>query len=321
MLEGLLMNWSLKTFFYFGSMTIVVPIILGLIFFPGIADAKDITVKHSKTNFLTAKPKDTFFVVEDFTRKGDKAQLFVLEHGQCGGQDCKWSAQRTERRLKITDRSKSKTGNTIYYSMSIFIPEDFDPHQAATRMSLLQAKMKGVDMPLWQVYTNGWGFYLKVPATWGKGYCGLFNKGEWHDITVKADYGREKVKNYAYFEIWINGEHKTACSHYDPIVTKKVIIESKSHGWNSNTQQITMRYGLYRWAIGDYLYSKATKEYRKANKTKVFVQPNGQASIQYPFKFDWGHKVPKVALYYDEVRWGKSLEEVGIQDKAVDQCQ
>ena len=66
MLEGLLMNWSLKTFFYFWSMTIVVPIILGLIFFPGIADAKDITVKHSKTNFLTAKPKDTLLIEKYF---------------------------------------------------------------------------------------------------------------------------------------------------------------------------------------------------------------------------------------------------------------
>ena len=312
------MNWNLKNYFHFCPLTIVVKISLILIIFLSIAGAKDITVKHTKTNFLTAKPKDTFYVVEDFTRKGDKAQLFVLEHGQCSGQDCKWSAQRTERRLEVTDSSKSKVGNAIYYSLSIFIPEDFHPHQAAKNMGLLQSKMVGVDMPLWQVYTNGWGFHLKVPATGGKAFCGLFNKGEWHDITVKADYGREKVKDHAYFEIWINGEHKPECSHNDPIVTKEVIRESKSHGWNSNTQQITMRYGPYRWAVGDYLYDKASREYRKANKTNVFVQPNGQASIMYPFKMDWGHEVPKVALYYDEVRWGKSLEEVGIQDKAVD---
>ena len=311
------MNWNLVTFSHFWQLTIVIQILLAIVF-QSIADAKDITVWHSKTNFLTAKPKETFFVVEDFTRAGDKAQLFVLEHGQCSGQDCKWSAQRSERRLNIIDRSKSKIGNPIYYSMSIFIPEKFDPNQAASAMSLLQAKMKGVDMPLWQVYTNGWSLYVKVPATWGKAFCGLINKGEWHDITVKADYGREKVKDYPYFEMWINGEHIPECTHYDLIVTKKVISESKSHGWNSNTQQITMRYGIYRWAIGDYLYDKATKEYREANKTKVFKQPNGQSSIEYPFKFDWGHKVPKVALYYDEVRWGKSLEEVGIQDKAVD---
>ena len=120
------MNWNLVTFSHFWQLTIVIQILLAIVF-QSIADAKDITVWHSKTNFLTAKPKETFFVVEDFTRAGDKAQLFVLEHGQCSGQDCKWSAQRSERRLNIIDRSKSKIGNPIYYSMSIFIPEKFDP--------------------------------------------------------------------------------------------------------------------------------------------------------------------------------------------------
>jgi len=314
------MNWNLKTFYYFWPLAIVAPILLVLILFPSAASAKDITVKHTQTGPLSANPKDTFFVVGDFTKAGDKAQMFVLAHGQCKGQDCKWSAQRSEREIKITDRSKSKIGNILFYSVSIFIPKEMDGNTSGGKLSLFQAKMKGVDMPLWQIFTSGMGFNVKIPATKGKMFCALFNKGEWNDIVVKVDYGREKVKDYKYFEMWINGENKPGCTHHSQVVTKQVIKESKSHGWSSNTQQISTRYGIYRWNVGDYLYRKASSEIRKANKKKMkeYKQPNGLTSIMYPFKMDWGHEVPTLTLYYDEVRYGKSLGEVMIRDKAVD---
>ena len=320
MLKGLPMNWNLKTFYYFWPLAIVAPILLVLILFPSTASAKDITVKHTQTGPLSANPKDTFFVVGDFTKAGDKAQMFVLAHGQCKGQDCKWSAQRSEREIKITDRSKSKIGNILFYSVSIFIPKEMDGNTSGGKLSLFQAKMKGVDMPLWQIFTSGMGFNVKIPATKGKMFCALFNKGEWNDIVVKVDYGREKVKDYKYFEMWINGENKPGCTHHSQVVTKQVIKESKSHGWSSNTQQISTRYGIYRWNVGDYLYRKASSEIRKANKKKMkeYKQPNGLTSIMYPFKMDWGHEVPTLTLYYDEVRYGKSLGEVMIRDKAVD---
>ena len=314
------MNWNLKTFYYFWPLAIVAPILLVLILFPSTASAKDITVKHTQTGPLSANPKDTFFVVGDFTKAGDKAQMFVLAHGQCKGQDCKWSAQRSEREIKITDRSKSKIGNILFYSVSIFIPKEMDGNTSGGKLSLFQAKMKGVDMPLWQIFTSGMGFNVKIPATKGKMFCALFNKGEWNDIVVKVDYGREKVKDYKYFEMWINGENKPGCTHHSQVVTKQVIKESKSHGWSSNTQQISTRYGIYRWNVGDYLYRNASSEIRKANKKKMkeYKQPNGLTSIMYPFKMDWGHEVPTLTLYYDEVRYGKSLGEVMIRDKAVD---
>ena len=71
--------------------------------------------------------------------------------------------------------------------------------------------------------------------------------------------------------------------------------------------------------MGDYLYRNASSEIRKANKEKMkgYKQPNGMTSIMYPFKLNWGHEVPTLTLYFDEVRYGESLEEV-MQDKAVD---
>ena len=58
--------------------------------------AEDITVSKTINNHLSASPKETFFVVDDFVRSGKIGQKFVLKHGQCKGQDCKWGAHRTE---------------------------------------------------------------------------------------------------------------------------------------------------------------------------------------------------------------------------------
>ena len=57
--------------------------------------AEDITVSKTTPNHLSASPKNTFFVVEDFVRSGNTGQI-ILKHGQCKGQDCKWGAHRTE---------------------------------------------------------------------------------------------------------------------------------------------------------------------------------------------------------------------------------
>ena len=72
--------------------------------------AEDITVSKTKPNHLSASPKETFFVVEDFVRSGKTGQKFILKHGQCKGQNCKWGAYRTERRLKAKHSSSKKWG-------------------------------------------------------------------------------------------------------------------------------------------------------------------------------------------------------------------
>ena len=89
---------------------------------------------------------------------------------------------------------------------------------------------------------------------------------------------------------------------------------SRGHAWNSNKQEITMRYGIYKWEIGDFLNLQAPKK----PEVKTFIQPNGYANIKFHFKYDWGKELMTTVMYYDEVRIGKSLEEASIQDKAVD---
>jgi hypothetical protein len=276
--------------------------------------AEDIPVSKTITNHFSASPKETFFVVDDFVRSGKTGQKFVLKHGQCKGQDCKWGAHRTERRLKAKHSSSKKVGNEVFYGLSIYIPEEFGYEYTAGKMSLFQAKMTGVDMPIWMLATDGGAHYLQLPhGSHLKCMIGLIEKRRWYDFVVKADYAQEKVKGYKYFEIWQNGERQD-CDASSPIITKKVITESKSHGWNSNKQEITMRYGIYKWEVGEFLKFTGSKK----PKVKTFLQPSGYKNIKFPFKYDWGKELKTTVMYYDEIRVGKSFEEVSIQDKAVD---
>ena len=295
------------------SLFIALSVVLGLLVTAN-SHGEDITVNKTITNHLSASPKETFAVVDDFVRNGKTGQKFILKHGQCKGQDCKWGAHRTERRLKAKHYSSKKVGNVIFYGLSIYIPENFGYEFTAGKMSLFQAKMTGVDMPIWIIYSDGAGYYLKLPHTKSiKCLIGILEKGKWHDFIVKADYGRQKVKEYKYFEIWKNGEKKK-CNSSKPVVTDQVMAESRSHGWNSNKQQITMRYGIYKWEVGEFLKFTGSKK----PKVKMFTQPNGYTNIKFPFKYDWGKQLITTVMYYDEVRIGKSLEEASIQEKAVD---
>ena len=75
-----------------------------------------------------------------------------------------------------------------------------------------------------------------------------------------------------------------------------------------------MRYGIYKWEIGDFLKFTGSKK----PKVKTFIKPNGYTNIKSPFKYDRGKDLMTTVMYYDEVGIGKSLEEVSIRDKARD---
>ena len=79
-------------------------------------------------------------------------------------------------------------GNEVFYGLSIHIPENFGYEFTAGKMSLFQAKMTGVDKPLWMLETDGAGYYLKLPHSRSVKYTISFiEKGRWHDFVVKVD--------------------------------------------------------------------------------------------------------------------------------------
>ena len=301
--------------------SIFITIFFGIFFnFNLIAD--EITLKKTKNHHLTAKPiKEHFTIDKETVRAGEQSQKFILSHGSCNKQDCKWSAQRTERELKLSHKSKKKVGYPVYYAWSIFFPKEFDISWAGTKMIIGQVKMKGVGMPIWEMHTRGAGIHIRGHHSLvrAKLYCGNINKGEWTDIIVKADYAKEKSNEtkYKFFETWINGKYIDSCSHNYPLVKKKTFKESSSNTGNSSGK-MTLRYGIYRPDIGSWLQRSNKNE---PKNIKFFDDPDsGERVIKHPFKLDWEVKIPAATIYYDEIRVGKTKEEVDInlQSKFVD---
>lgn len=288
-------------------------IVILSLFVCSLGYAEPVTVKKTKWHHMDIKKH--FEIITDNVRAGKSAQKFEIRHGECKKQDCKWGAQRTERHLKKLHYSSKKFKEPVFYALSIYIPEDFGYDFVASKMSLFQAKMKGVDMPLWMVSTQGSGFQVRL-GHYKRCHGFSFKKGSWNDFIVKTNYSRERIKGEKYFELWWNGEQINECTHYIPFVKSKHIKESKSHGWSSNKQQINMRYGIYKFRVGDYL-SQINRNKPKGMKT--MTQPSGQKNIIKPFKYKWENKIPTTVMLFDEVRFGKSYDEVDInKNKPVD---
>ena len=269
--------------------------------------AGPVTVKKTKWHHMDIKKH--FEIITDNVRAGKSAQKFEIRHGECKKQDCKWGAQRTERHLKKLHYSSKKFKNPVYYSLSLYIPDEFGYDYVASKMSMFQSKMMGVDMPLWIVSTQGSGFQLRL-GHYKRCEVSKFVKGTWNDFIIKANYSRERIKGEKYFELWWNGKQIDECTHYIPFVNSKHIKESKSHGWSSNKQQINMRYGIYKFRLGDYL-THINKN--KPKNMKTMTQPSGQKNIIKPFKYNWEIKIPTTVMLFDEIRFGKSFSEVDIK--------
>jgi hypothetical protein len=270
--------------------------------------AGPVTIKNTVWHHMGVK--DHFKIVTNNVRAGKSAQKFEIRHGECKKQDCKWGAHRSERKLKKLHYPKKKLSDPVFYALSIFTPKDFGYDTVARKMSLFQAKMKGVDMPIWMVSSDGSGFELSLGHYKRCYEGGTLKKETWNDFVIKVIYSKEKVKGTKYVELWLNGKQFNDCTYYLPIINDKQIKESKSHGWNSNQQQIDMRYGIYKFRAGDYL-SQINKNKPKGLKT--MIQPSGQKNIIRPFKYKWENKIPTTIMLYDEVRFGKSFSEVDIK--------
>jgi len=285
--------------------------------------AIDITLKKHFNHELTPKPtKDHFVINEEIVRAGKQSQKFILTHGGCYGEDCIRGSQRSERKLKLYHRSAKKFGKPVYYAWSIFFPQELkDGWVGAKKVLLGQVKMGGVGLPIWHMYSKGKNLNFRIDHSTITGVmnCGPIKFGKWTDIIIKVDYAKEKksLKDYKTFELWINGEYVKSCSHSLPHVTKKTFKESHDKGW-STSGKVNLRYGIYRPNVGKWLMSNNKNH---PQKLEYFVDPDGGESVvMNPFNLNWENKIPTSIIYYDEMRIGKSKDEVDItmQSKPVD---
>ena len=126
--------------------------LISILVFSNLSLAKDITIKKTKNHHLTPKPNKNYFMVDtEIVRAGKQSQKFFLPHGVCNGQDCKRSAQRTERIVKWLHKPSKKYGKPLYYAWSIYFPKEFTSDWAGNQTLLGQVKMKHVGLPVWSI--------------------------------------------------------------------------------------------------------------------------------------------------------------------------
>lgn len=238
-------------------------------------------------------------------RAGQLAQRFEIRHGDCGRSrhwnDCTTDRQRIERK-ENPKNTIQKIGQQVWYGWSLYLPPDFQ-HLGRSGTTLGQVKLNHWRTPIWSFGIREGRFRVAYP--WHK-ECKIAAadslRGRWNDIVIFVDYSyAPKGKS---FVLYLNGQQ--VCSITRPLIQKHMV--------RVTDQRLFMKYGIYNSYISRWL---------NANKTK-FVNPqtfkdaydrganSSKSPTNTPFKFDWGVKLPTHIVYYDEMRYGKSRDEVDI---------
>lgn len=267
-----------------------------------VAQAKPI-MKATKIEGLSHKSKYRFAMTNEITRRGEKAQRFEIRHGDCGKasgwSDCTTDRGRIERKENPKNKM-AKPNGTVWYGYSIFIPKDFVSLGRANTI-LSQAKVEKHGFPLWALTFNDRPYLL-----YGNGdTCSLGSlsnwKGKWNDITVYANYSTSGQKTY--FQLFRNG--KKLCQFNKPMMPAK---------FAKGGQKIGLKYGIYSSFVSRYLSSNATKTVNlKGYTQKQSTGTTSKSPTPTPFKYDWGVKLPTHVIYYDEMRYGKTREQVDVR--------
>jgi len=282
--------------------------------------AEEFTKGSTTFNPVSHNKPYGYSLSDDFVKAGNFSQRFEVRHGDCGGtsdwNDCKTDRRRIERYVETTRAEKA--GKVVWYSWSIYVPEDFRPVFPATT-TFGQVKLKGGRLPIWQIWQMRpprakWiGLRASASHTNPENDCKLIHKseflGRWTDILIKADYSTKKEPNKKYLQAWVNGE-MADCDFSTPILTDEIIrIRDKKMDPRG---EVNFRYGIYNAYISRWLNKHKTKEV-KLKKWKDEYQGEGmvvRSPTNEPFLHDWGVKLPTQVVYYDEVRIGATKAEV-----------
>jgi len=251
--------------------------------------AMPITRYNSEPKTISHTKNYAFVMSKDVVRAGTKSQRFELRQGDCAGDtkwnDCKQDRSRTERFTQI-DEIMPYANQVVWVGYSMFIPKDFVGISPANTM-IGQVKLTGVSSPIWNMYATNGRLRFVANATQQSCYVGNLSKlkGKWTDIQIGTDLGMKRSEGSLdgkFAEVWINNEKQTTCSH----ILRPVMHQ---HHFNkSKNKQLHFAWGIYNSFISRW----------------TMTNPN----------------IPTQVLYYDEIRIGKSKQDVDVNlaQKAVD---
>ncbi|MEO9459887.1 MAG: heparin lyase I family protein [Lentilitoribacter sp.] len=235
--------------------------------------------------------------VQDITRRGSRSQRFEIRHGDCNGSkqwnDCEQDRARIERKEAPRNRLIGKAKKT-WLGFSIYVPEDHQNLYGKSRTSVIQTKIQGVHMPSWQLFLDGSIRVVFHDNEWCR--IGLLPnwKGKWTDITIFADYTSKKQD--VFFELYVNGDR--VCTRQTPIIHPHLV--------NSRFETY-LKYGIYQNFVSRHL--KIAGEIPQNLPEKETTAK----TVKWPFRYDWGVKLPTQIVYFDEMLAGQTRSEVDVR--------
>lgn len=253
-----------------------------------------------------------FTTSTEVSRVGETSQRFEIRHGDCGrNYDC----DNDRRRIEISEGDRNAHAradrNTVWYGWSVYIPQNFrDITPANTTIG--QVKLSDWRSPLWMfnVRDNRLIFDYRPLGSFRSSLCRTVSlaqmRGRWTDITLYADYHYENQNNGPMVQVWINGT--LVCSDNRPLVTSDMVR-------TAGRTEIRMRYGIYNSYVSRWLNANRTQSVSTTGFADYHADSGGtnNSVAARPFDIDWGVELPTQVVFYDEVRIGRSREEVDVR--------
>ncbi|SFS22120.1 Polysaccharide lyase [Yoonia litorea] len=172
-------------------------------------------------------------------REGQRAFLFDVRPGDCGGNDCREDRERVER----VDRSGSRPRDEHWYAWSLRLADDF-PFIRPTNTTLGQFKQEpqGCEVAGIGIESRGLFFYNKLCAANGeatymidKPFISLAAaRGRWIDFMVHSNWSADSD---GFLDFYVDG--RLIASHRGRVVY-------------NNRDEVTFRFGIYRSFVSRY---------------------------------------------------------------------
>jgi hypothetical protein len=280
---------------------------------------KELTISSGYKKNLSHNQNYGITSATDIVRAGKKSQRFEARHGDCdsfGWNDCKNDRRRIERAFELGANIENKTNWTGF---SIYIPEDFvDVDPANTTVG--QVKLVGYKAPMWNMVASKGGLRFIANAS-GNNNCMVVRmddlRGKWTDIQIGVDWSTNKEFQKGAFEwgsfaeIWANGKQVEDCYFPEPILQKQFLKDRKKK-FKSNFHY---DWGIYNAYVSRWLYENKTKNVtlNGYSDTHLVTGRSSSSPTNEPWSVDWGVKFPTQVVFFDEIRLGKSREEVDVR--------
>jgi hypothetical protein len=246
----------------------------------------------------------------EVARVGETSQRFEIRHDDCGRDyDCHMD----RRRIEVTEGDRdahARVGDVRWYGWSMYLPSNFR-EISPTNTHVGQIKLSDWRSPLWAMNIRENQLIVDYrpqggDAIWCRTVSLQQMRGRWTDIVVYANYNYENPSSGPMLQAWVNG--RPVCSDNRPLVTPEMVR-------TAGRTEIRFRYGIYNSYVSRWLNANRTR----AVATTGFADYHADSGATHnsaaarPFEIDWGVELPTQVLFYDEVRIGRSREDVDVR--------